>query len=204
MRRTWIFSIVLSFAFPSVAAGRKVYLNGVKLDASVVLTNQIFPACEVKFDENGDVWIVAKGVKIALQGSSTASEKIVAEAPVVQGTLTKQYWLVSPQHTRGLVQYDIDVFVNGIWIKKVRSGDDKVVMDITKNVKPGDNKLRIVATKNMGDRRASTSAADTMEIVLGEGTVGGGTVRVDKPLVAYRRTAQETQNFAEDFPFVGR
>lgn len=204
MRRTWTFLILVWLGFPSVASARKVYLNGVKLDASVVLTNQMFPACEVKFDENGDVWIVAKGVKIALQGSSTASEKIVAEAPVVQGTLTKQYWLVSPQHTRGLVQYDIDVFVNGVWIKKVRSGDDKVVMDITKNVKPGDNKLRIVATKIMGERRASTSATDTMEIILGEGTVGGGTVRVDKPLVAYRRTAHETQNFAEDFLFVGR
>jgi hypothetical protein len=190
--------------FPSVASARKVYLTGVQLDASVVLTQQTFPACEVKFDENGDVWIVVKGVKIALQTQGMVSEKMVAETAAVPVSLTKRYWLVSPQVKRGLVQYDIDVFMNGTWIKKVRSGDDKVVMDITKNVRPGENRLRLVATKNMGDRRVSSSPADTMEIVLGEGTVGGGTVMVDKPIVVYRRTAHETQNFAEDFHFVGR
>jgi hypothetical protein len=56
----------------------------------------------------------------------------------------------------------------------------------------------------MGDKRVSSSAADVLEIVVGEGTVGGGTVSIDKPVVTWKRTAQETKNFAEEHKFTGR
>jgi len=79
-----------------------------------------------------------------------------------------------------------------------------VVLEVTAKVKAGENRVKVVATKNMGNKRASSSVADTMEIVLGEGTVGGGTVMIDKPVVTYKRNASETGNFADDFTFTGR
>jgi hypothetical protein len=61
-----------------------------------------------------------------------------------------------------------------------------------------------VATKAMGDKRLSSSPTDTLEIVLGEGTVGGGTVSITKTVVNYVRTAQETRNFSDETRFEGR
>jgi len=191
------------------AAARDVYLNGVKLDSNVVLTNQRFDACEVQFDGNGNVYITAKGFKVQLAPTAGttgdgAAAKEPAAAPPADGKPTKRYWLVAPQPRRGQVQYDLDVYLNGALVKKVRSGDDRVVLEVTAKVKAGENRVKVVATKNMGNKRASSSVADTMEIVLGEGTVGGGTVMIDKPVVTYKRNASETGNFADDFTFTGR
>lgn len=188
---------------PLAAHGRDVYLNGVKLDSNVVLTNQTFPACEVKFDDKGDIWITAKGFKIDVKPA--ADEPKPAETPAPVGDrVAKRYWLVSTQTKRGIVQYDVDVFINGKFVKKVKSADAQVVLEVTKYVKPGSNKVRMVATKVVGDKRLSTSPSDVLEVVLGEGDVGGGTVAIDKPVATFRRTASETRNVSEDFTFVGR
>ncbi len=178
-----------------------------KLDDNIILTNQTFAACEVKFDDKGDVYITAKGVKIGVQptaGDAKKDGKDDTVGPSADGKLVKRYWLVSAQAKPGLVQYDVDVYVNGKFVKKVRSADDRVVMEVTKWVQAGDNKARLVATKNMGDKRVSSSAADTLEIIIGEGTVGGGTVAIDKPVVSVKRNAQETKNITEEVSFTGR
>jgi hypothetical protein len=195
-------ALVLAMFVSSIAAARTVYLNGVKLDDNVILNNQTFAACEVKFDDKGDVYITAKGFKIGVQDASNDTKK--DDPPAADGKLGKRYWLVTQQTKLGVVQYDVDVFVNGKFVKKVRSSEDRVVMEITKWVQTGSNKVRLQATKNMGDKRASTSPADTLEIIIGEGTVGGGTVAIDKPVVDWKRTAQETKNITEEVSFTGR
>lgn len=199
-------TLLLLLVLPSIAEARNVYLNGVKLDDNVSLNDQTFPACEVKFDAKGDVYITAKGFKVGVQEAPDTDKKKVKDdpAPRSDGKLTKRYWLISTQTKRGQVQYDVEVYVNGTLVKKVRSTDDRVVLEVTKHVTAGTNKVRLVATKNMGDKRVSSSPSDVMEIVLGEGTVGGGTVSIDKPIVTWKRTAQETKNFAEEIGFTGR
>jgi hypothetical protein len=186
-----------------VAHARDVYLNGVKLERNMILKNQTFPACEVKFDENGDVFITAKGFKLEVAPApDDRPEK--AEPPPADGKLTKRYWLVSKQTKRGAAQYDIDVFVNDVFVKKVRSADDATVLEVTKHVKPGANKVRLIAVKNLGDKRVSSSPVDVLELVLGEGNVGGGTVTIDKPVVTYKRAASESDNFKDEMTFTGR
>lgn len=199
-------ALVGVMAVSGVAAARNVYLNGVKLDDDVLLTNQTFAACEVKFNEKGDVYITAKGFKIGVKAADGSEVKDAQDdpPPAADGKLAKRYWLVSTQTKRGVVQYDIEVYVNGKLVKKVRSSDDRTVLEVTKFVLAGNNKVRLVATKNMGDKRLSSSAADVLEIVLGEGTVGGGTVAIDKPVVTSKRTAQETKNMTEEATFTGR
>lgn len=198
---------------------RDVYLNGIKLDSSVVVRNQKLDSCEVRFDENGNVFITAKGfqVKVAPAGAGTpdagapraaATSASAAPTPAsdsaARATLTRRYWLAAPQTSRGKVQYDIDVFVNGVFVKRIRSGDDKAIVEITRHVKVGQNRARIVATKTIGDRRISLSPTDVMEVILGEGSVGGGAVVIDRPLVTYRRNASEVDNHSDEFTFEGR
>src|SRR4029453_18249947 len=105
---------------------------------------------------------------------------------------------------KGMAQYEVDVYLNGKFVKKVRAQDDPVILDVTKSVRPGVNEVKLIATKTMGDKRLSSSPTDTLEIVLGEGTVGGGTVSITKTVVSYVRSAQETSNFSDDARFDGR
>jgi hypothetical protein len=184
------------------ALARDVYLNGVKLDSSVVITSQTFPACEVQIDARGDVYITAKGFKIEARPAAGGAEAPAAPAPAA--ALTKRYWLVSKQPRKGQAQYDVDVFVNGKLVKRVRAQDDPVILDVTKSVRPGNNDVKLVAVKNMGDKRLSSSPTDTLEVMLGEGTVGGGTVSITRTVVTYVRTAQETKNFSDDLHFDAR
>src|SRR5262245_48642989 len=137
------------------ALARDVYFNGVKLDAHVTLRNQTLQNCEVRFDADGNVHITARGYKVSLAAAGPEGAATADEAPATKVTL--RYWLVAPQPKRGVVQYDIDVFMNGTFVKRVRSGDDKAVLEVTRYVRPGANAVRIIATKNIGDRRASSS-----------------------------------------------
>jgi hypothetical protein len=196
MRRTvaCVVSLIL-LASGSSALARDVYLNGVKLDSSVIVQSQTFPACEVVFDAQGDVHITAKGFKIDVKPSAS-------ETPAAP--ISARYWLVSKQAKKGLAQYDVDVFINGRLIKKVRAQDDPVILEVTRYVKPGSNAVKLVAVKSMGDKRLSSSPTDTLEIVLGEGTVGGGTVSITRSLVSYVRSAHETKNFSDETRFDAR
>jgi hypothetical protein len=194
------FALLGTLAAPAFA--REVYLNGVKLDSSVVITSQTFPACEVQIDGKGDVYITAKGFKI--EARATASDAPAAPAAPAAATLSKRYWLISKQPRKGMAQYDVDVFLNGKLVKRVRAQDDPVILDVTKNVRPGPNEVKLVAVKNMGDKRLSSSPTDTLEVVLGEGVVGGGTVSITRTVVTYVRTAQETKSFSDDLRFEGR
>jgi hypothetical protein len=45
----------------------------------------------------------------------------------------------------------------------------------------------------------SLSPRDTMEVIIGEGVLGGSTVNIDKVLVDFKRTAQETEPVIEDY-----
>jgi hypothetical protein len=184
----------------SPAQARDVYLNGIKLDASVTIAAQTFPNCEVRFDERGDVYITAKGFKVEPREKGAAATTTTRAAAAIE----KRYWLISKQPRTGMAQYEVDVFLNGKLVKRVRSADDPVVLEITKHVKPGDNRVQLVARKAMGDRRLSSSPTDTLEIVLGEGTVSGGTISITRPVVQYTRTAQETRSYSDESGFEGR
>jgi len=200
---------------------REVYFNGVKLDASVFIKSQTFTGCDVKIDDKGDIYITAKGYNVVTNALPTQSTSpppppppppAPPPAPVpaqksrepVVDLGKKGVWLVSKQTQRGIVQYDVDVFVNGGFVRKVKSVEDPVVFDITRWIRAGKNEIRMVATKNIPDRRMSLSPTDTMEIIVGEGVLGGTTVNIDRMLIDFTRTAQETEPVTEDYSIGAR
>lgn len=192
--------LLLAVLLPLRAAAREVYLNGVRLDVNTIVKNQKLEGCTVKFDETGNVWITAKGFQVAVTGPAPEPEPV----PPEDGKLTKRYFLFAPQKAKGLVQYELDIWVNDVHVKKVRSDDDQSIDDVTKVVRAGKNQVRVVATKYLGEKRVSSSPADVMALVIGEGVAEGARVSIDKTLVSYQRSAAEQQNITEDFSFVGR
>lgn len=185
-----------------------VFLNGVNIDS---LRSQSFEKCKtVKIDERGDVFLDCPGYQVETQPTpaATPAPTVPPAAPlvsaVVASALTKHYWMVSEDANSALAQYDLDVFVNSKWIRKIKAGEPQIVLEITKYLSPGPNKILFAATKHVEAGRKSTSPASYVKIVVGEGEAGGSTVMIDNPLVECKRTAAETDNVNEEFTIQGR
>ncbi|MBI1946974.1 MAG: hypothetical protein HYS27_14860 [Deltaproteobacteria bacterium] len=183
-------------AAPASAKG-SVFLNGVNIDGVV---NQKFENVTVTIDDKGNLLITAKGYEI--QATTPAVKPAV---PAVDaGPVTKRYFLVSETAGLGLAQYDIDVFINSTWIKRVSSNDPQAVVDISRWMKKGKNTVHFAATKVMGAERKSSSPAHYLKIYIGEGNMGGNNVMIDNALIEYKRDASEMGNFADELPIEGR
>lgn len=183
-------------AAPASAKG-SVFLNGVNIDGVV---NQKFENVTVTIDDKGNLLITAKGYEI-----QATTPVVKPPTPAVDaGPVTKRYFLVSETAGLGLAQYDIDVFINSTWIKRISSNDPQAVVDISRWMKKGKNTVHFAATKVMGAERKSSSPAHYLKIYIGEGNMGGNNVMIDNALIEYKRDASEMGNFADELPIEGR
>ena len=112
MRYTVLSLLLLS---GSALAG-SVYLNGVKIDG---VTNQKFDKATVRIDDKGNVLIEAPGYAVKqLEGGP-------ADPPApTSNVMNKQYFLVTEQNVVGMTEYDIDMYVNSKWVRKLKSTED--------------------------------------------------------------------------------
>lgn len=178
------------------------WLNGVNIDG---LRSQTFEKCKsVRVDERGDLHLDCPGYEVQTQAPSAA----VPPPPVAASslaappaTISKHYWLVSEEKEGA--QYDLDVFVNSKWIRKVKAGEPQIVLEITKYLQPGQNKVLFAATKRPEPRKVAQPSS-FLKITVGEGEAGGNTVMIDNPLVECKRTAAETDNVNEEFTLQAR
>ena len=102
------------------------------------------------------------------------------------------------------MQYDIDVFVNATWVKRIGVKDAQVILDISKHLHKGKNTIHFTATKNLKEGRKSAAAGDYLKVHVGEGSMGGNNVMIDNPLIEYTRNAAEIANFDNDHEVLGR
>ncbi|QSQ27284.1 hypothetical protein JY651_21250 [Pyxidicoccus parkwayensis] len=128
----------------------------------------------------------------------------VAAAPTVPGRITQRYWLVTEQAVPGMTGYDIDVFINSQWLRKLRGNEDQVVADITRNLQPGANTVTLIARKAASGSRRSNSPAHTFRVIIGEGNEGGGNVMIDNPLIHFQKSAADTQDATQEFTLTTR
>ncbi|HTO98267.1 MAG TPA: hypothetical protein VMK66_14560 [Myxococcales bacterium] len=177
-----------------------VFLNGVNIDT---LRSQKFEKCSaVRIDERGDIHLECPGYQVEGQA---APPPVAAPAPAaVSGAITRRYWLVTEEKDGAATQYEVDVFVNGKFLRKIRAGEPQVAMEITRDLHPGVNKVMFASTKKMDGGRRSVSPQSWLKLVVGEGEVGGGTITIDNPLFETRRTAADTDNLNEEFTLQGR
>jgi hypothetical protein len=192
----WLAVALLSFA--ALPAAASVFLNGVNIDGVV---GQTFENCSVTIDEKGNILITAKGYEV-----QTSSPKPPTPAPSATPVepVTKRYFLVTEQPITGMAQYDVDVFINSVWVKRVSSDEPQVILEVTKHMHKGKNSVHMTATKNLKDGRKSTTPQHTFTIHVGEGNVGGNNVMIDNSLLEYTRTAADLQNHDDEYSIVGR
>jgi hypothetical protein len=189
-----------------------VFLNGVNIDG---LRSQTFEKCKaVKIDDRGDVHLECSGYQVEQQAASSApapapapvvpTAPTVAASALVPASISKHYWLVTEEKDGAQAQYDLDVFVNSKWLRKIKSGEGQIVLEVTKYLQPGTNKVLFAATKRLESGRKSASPASFVKVTVGEGESGGNTVMIDNPLVECKRTAAETDNVNEEFTIQAR
>lgn len=192
------FLILFAFAgliSPQVLA-RGIFLNGVNIEG---VSNQTFKNCTVEIDAQGDVHIKAKGYQAQVTGQQAARPQ-----PAPGAKITRRYWVVTEKNFPGMTQFDVDIFINSVWVRRITSDEEQVVFEVTKYVRPGDNVIHFTANKNFGATRKSHSPQHFFKITLGEGNVGGDNVMIDNPLIEYKRTAAESKTYNDDLKFVGR
>jgi hypothetical protein len=192
-----LFAAALLFASNVLAAG-SVYLNGVRIDG---VTNQKFDKVNVRIDEQGNVFIDAPGYNVR-QVEGGPQDRPAAKPA---GVLTKKYFLVTEQNAVGMTEYDVDVYVNSKWLRKLRGTDDQIVTDITKNLSPGQNTILFMAKKKLqGSSPKSFSKEHFFKVLIGEGTMSGDHVMIDNPVVRFERTAADQGDHTQEFTLVTR
>lgn len=198
-------------------AAPSISLNGVPIDGVV---SQRFDNVSVVIDEQGNLNIVARGYAVARADAAPATAapvtsappprppaagSLASAAPAAEPRLARRYFVVAEQSEPGITEYDVSVFVNGRWVREMRSDGDCEPFEFTRFLSPGQNKVTLVATKRLtGSTRRSTSREATLRVLLGEGSAGGGTVYVEVPLVSMTRTAADTETFSEEHNLVAR
>jgi hypothetical protein len=179
-----------------------VYLNGVNIDG---VTNQHFDKASVRIDEKGNVLIdapnySAKSVAEPPPPKPSAQTQVAAIAP----RLTKKVFLVAEQNPPGMTQFDIDVYVNSKWVKKLRNGEEQQIVELTPFLAPGKNSVLFSAKKNIAGQRKSLTSAHVFKVMVGEGDVGGNNVMLDGTLAKWERTGADSADESREFTFNAR
>lgn len=191
---------VLGLLFPSMALGASIFLNGVNIDGAV---SQSFDNCQVTIDAQGNLHITCKPASASTPTPPPTNPPTNVMTQIPQA-LTRQYWLVTEKAAPGMSQYDIDLFINGKWVRKFLDSEEHVYLDVSKYVVVGNNRVQFVAKKNLGDVRRSSSPQHFFRIVIGEGQSGGRTIVINKKFIDYKRTALETKDFTDSFTLVAQ
>ncbi|HEX8441472.1 hypothetical protein [Archangium sp.] len=146
----------------------------------------------------------------AAQAPAPAPTPAAAPAPAPAPTdtaparITRRYWLVTEQSVPGMTEYDIDLYINSKWVRKLRNNEPQVITDITRDLLPGKNTVLMMAHKVAASSRRSESPQHVFKVIIGEGNEGGGRVMIDNPLLRFQRTAAETQDQSEEFTLTTR
>ncbi|QRN93778.1 hypothetical protein JRI60_32000 [Archangium violaceum] len=125
-------------------------------------------------------------------------------SPAAPARITRRYWLATEQSVPGMTEYDIDLYINSRWVRKLRNNEDQVITEITRSLLPGKNTVLLMAHKVAGSSRRSQSAQHVFKVIIGEGNEGGGNVMIDNPLIRFQRTAADAEDVSEEFTLTTR
>lgn len=190
------FAIALAgLALPAQALAVSVFVNGTKVDG---LTGAKIEKCAVEFDAKGNVQLTCPGYAVRVEGEGPVAEADESAAP----RLTRKYFLVTEQAEQGAAEFDVELYVNAKFVRKLRSDEEQIVTEITRHLSPGKNALTFVARKKQGEARRSSSKAHFFRVIIGEGNASADRVMIDDPVITFERTAADNQDSTQEFTLV--
>ncbi|MGC8927696.1 MAG: hypothetical protein ACP5QK_07205 [Myxococcota bacterium] len=187
MKKRFLIEFIISFLFVTPLLAGSIFLNGVKIDG---VRDQEFKSVNIKIDKDGNIYISAPQYIV-----KTADEQ--AQKPA-SPSVAKAYFLVTQISKDGRGGYDIDLFINGSWVKKITNKDEQIVMELTKYLQNGKNTIRLTGVKAKDEVTNPVSSAFT-EVIIGEGSAGKNNVVIDKPLIDFKFLSKEANPIIKDF-----
>ncbi len=159
-----------------------IYVNGT--DATGI-KDFTFKAVDVRIDSDGNVWIDAPRYRIAVnKPPASATDAPAPETAEPAATVEPgHHWLVTQD--AGSTGQVIEVQVNGVAVREIRSGQAQLILDIGEFLKPGSN---VVTFRPVG---TETPGGGAISILLGEGSNDSGTLKMQNPQISYARTGTE-------------
>ena len=184
-------------SLPALAV--EVYVNGVSVDG---LTNHTFEKVTVRLDDKGNVQIDAPGYSVKKVNLTGTGDKPARP----ESAITQKYFLVTEQSPPGMTEYEVDLFLNGKFMRTLKSGDEQLVTDITRSLRAGQNIVIIQAKKRYADPSSpkSLSRSAVFRVIIGEGNTTSDQVTIEKQLVTFTRTAADTNDVTQEFSFTTR
>ncbi len=196
--RFTIFLVVIAMAFVGPSFARNIFLNGVNIDT---VRNQDFDNVQVRVDQSGNIYISAPQYTVHHEGGAKSSTRTPSAALINE--LGERYWLISEENYPGKAQYDVDVVINGTWIKTISSGSPQVILEISRFLRSGENKVQFIATKKISAERLSDSSNHYLKVYIGTGDEkDGGNLFLTNPMIEYQRNAAEVKNFHNVFQLI--
>ncbi|MFL5344811.1 MAG: hypothetical protein ACJ8AT_08455 [Hyalangium sp.] len=119
-------------------------------------------------------------------------------------SLTRRYWLVTEQSVPGMAEYDIELYINSKFIRKLRNNEEQVITELTQQLQPGKNTILLSAHKVVLGDRKSYSPQHYFKVIIGEGNEGGGRVMIDNPIIRFQRTAADSKDDSAEFTLTTR
>ena len=193
----------LAFWVLGAAAG-DVYLNGIRADVLPVMSME---NVTVRFDAQGNIWVDAPTYRVRVSTGdapaavppastypATTAPVVVPPAPVVYRpepsalptarprptVASGSWWLVTEDNDS--VGHDVEVMVNGVSVRHVRSGESQIILDLGAWLQPGNNTITLNAAPG-------GYAGGAFMVYVGKGRADDGTVRLEAPDIRYARRA---------------
>ncbi len=168
----------LLLAVATGAAG-ELYVNGVRATG---MRDQTFEDADVHIDEHGDIHITAPRYVIhSLEPEPTPAPQPTPQASEVSAG---QYWLVTEDHRSS--GHTVEVFVNGNLVRRVRSGEPQLILDLGPWLVRGTNNITFSALPG------PQPGGGALHVYMGTGYNDAGVIRLHDPQIDYvRRSSDE-------------
>jgi len=162
--------------FGALAWATTVYLNGVRVD---VLPDLNLEGVDVRLDSAGNVWITAPRhtVRPVTPAAPPATGSPAPADPAPTAVPAGTWWLVTVDESGGGAV--VDVIVNGVTIRRVRSGEPQLLLDLAPYLRRGRNDVRFSVPAG------TVPQGGPLTLYVGRGSTAGGTVRIEKADIRY-------------------
>ena len=185
-----MFAALLCLSAVSLAGD--LYVNGVRADG---LRSQDFKGVDITIDSQGDIHVNAPNYVVR---TITPAETEAPTSPSgVQGVARGSYWLVTEDHRSS--GHSLEVYANGTLVRRIRSGDPQVILDLAPWLEPGKNNITISALPG------PLPAGGALHVYIGSGSNQAGVVRLQDPDIDYvRRSSDPASGGMQDYDFTAR
>lgn len=227
--RTSLLVVAAIACWTTPALAEDVFLNGVRITG---VKNQSFDNATVRIDSQGNIRILAPHYRVERQdttnrgpGGTTKitstsppssprpptiapqrpATKTISAPPAGGGSgLSRRYWLVAEVHSPGMVQYRIEVRINGRLVCSFSDADVPTPIEVTEYLRPGSNAVRVTAEKITEGGRRSESSRHWLRVVVADGHIEGTAVVIDRPGVIFTRNAAQTDRSSREYTLNGQ